>query len=98
MTVEAALTKLAYVLGRSDWELEQKKIMMESNLRGELTSPAKQNGTCRDSVIIQPLDHNLHVSIKMDNKELEYILLSHLNCMAASLGDIYMLNEVCKMM
>ncbi|XP_055319038.1 L-asparaginase isoform X2 [Sitodiplosis mosellana] len=38
MTPEAALTKLSYVLGKDDWSLETKKQIMESNLRGELTS------------------------------------------------------------
>lgn len=37
MTPEAALTKLAYVLGKETWSLDMKKQMMQSNLRGELT-------------------------------------------------------------
>jgi 60kDa lysophospholipase len=38
MTPEAALTKLSYVLSKDDWSLETKKMMMQSSLRGELTS------------------------------------------------------------
>ena len=41
MTPEAALTKLAYVLGRNDWSLETKREMMQTNLRGELTKITK---------------------------------------------------------
>jgi len=37
MTPEAALTKLSYVLGRSDWSLEKKREMLQANLKGELT-------------------------------------------------------------
>ncbi|CAG7835831.1 unnamed protein product, partial [Allacma fusca] len=37
MTPEAALTKLSYVLGRSDWNLEKKREMVQCNIRGELT-------------------------------------------------------------
>lgn len=37
MTPEAALTKLSYVLGRSDWDLATKREMLQRNLRGELT-------------------------------------------------------------
>lgn len=32
------MTKLSYVLSKDDWSIETKKQMMESNLRGELTS------------------------------------------------------------
>lgn len=39
MTCEAALTKLSYVLGRTEWSLEKKREMMKVSLRGEMTSP-----------------------------------------------------------
>lgn len=38
MTPEAALTKLAYVLGKAEWSLEIKKQKIDSNLRGEMTA------------------------------------------------------------
>ena len=37
MTTEAALTKLSYLLGRSDLSDEERKQMLQRNLRGELT-------------------------------------------------------------
>ncbi|XP_023932689.1 L-asparaginase-like isoform X2 [Lingula anatina] len=36
MTPEAALTKLAFVIGREDWSSEDKKKKLSQNLRGEL--------------------------------------------------------------
>lgn len=37
MTPEAALTKLSYVLSKKEWTLEEKKKMLQADLRGELT-------------------------------------------------------------
>ncbi|XP_077300869.1 L-asparaginase [Arctopsyche grandis] len=37
MTIEAALTKLSYVLSKNEWDFETKQRMMMDNLRGELT-------------------------------------------------------------
>lgn len=37
MTVEAALTKLSYVLGKDEWDLPTKRKMMQRNIRGEMT-------------------------------------------------------------
>lgn len=37
MTPEAALTKLSYVLSKREWTLEEKKKMLQADLRGELT-------------------------------------------------------------
>ncbi len=35
--LKAALTKLSYVLSKADWSLEEKRLSMMSNLRGEMT-------------------------------------------------------------
>jgi len=45
MTPEAALTKLSYVLGKSQWDIKTKREMLQRNLRGELTKvvPKPQN-------------------------------------------------------
>lgn len=37
MTTEAALAKLSYILGKTEWDLEKKRQMVLRNLRGELT-------------------------------------------------------------
>ncbi|XP_017772786.1 PREDICTED: L-asparaginase-like [Nicrophorus vespilloides] len=39
ITTEAALTKLIYVLGFKNLSLDEKKTMMMTNLRGEITKP-----------------------------------------------------------
>ncbi|XP_042142616.1 L-asparaginase-like [Ixodes scapularis] len=46
MTPEAALTKLSYVLSKTEWTHETKKKMLQENLRGELTvsAPNKKTG------------------------------------------------------
>ncbi|KAH7952123.1 hypothetical protein HPB52_018942 [Rhipicephalus sanguineus] len=44
MTPEAALTKLAYVLSKSEWTLDEKKKKLQENLRGELTTGPSDAG------------------------------------------------------
>ena len=48
MTPEAALTKLAYVLSKSEWDVSTKRQMMQSCLRGELTVPRIQHANGSD--------------------------------------------------
>lgn len=43
MTAEATLTKLAYVLSKPEWDIQKKRKMMETNLRGELTTCDRVN-------------------------------------------------------
>ncbi len=38
MTAEAALTKLSYVLSKSEWDNEKKREMMNANMAGEVTT------------------------------------------------------------
>ena len=37
MTPEAALTKLAYVLAKDEWDIDTKRQMMQTNIAGEMT-------------------------------------------------------------
>lgn len=50
MTPEAALTKLAYVLSKSEWDVNTKRQMMQSCLRGELTVARLQNANGNDII------------------------------------------------
>ena len=58
MTPEAALTKLSYLLEKSDVSIERKRELMEENIRGELTvlDPQYQASvTLKDSAILQSI-------------------------------------------
>lgn len=64
MTPEAALTKLAYVLGKKDVTTEQRKEMLASNLRGEMTFPKILNDkqyTMKDGEFVKTVAKSLKV-------------------------------------
>ncbi|ELT98565.1 hypothetical protein CAPTEDRAFT_208987 [Capitella teleta] len=66
MTVEAALMKLSYVLGRNDFTAEQKREMMGKDLCGEMTPyPNLYNAGCLDEGEI----YNRHNLVKPLRKE-----------------------------
>lgn len=48
MTVEAALTKLSYLLGRPDLNVDEIRKLMATSLCGELTCGGTENVTCDD--------------------------------------------------
>lgn len=58
MTPESALCKLSYVLGRNDWDIEKKRDMLITSLRGELTKiptkPAQFVGSNHGSYVSTP--------------------------------------------
>lgn len=70
MTPEAALTKLAYVLSKSEWDVNTKRQMMQSCLRGELTVPRLQHVNGND--ILEVVDECLFLE---PNKYLKNILI-----------------------
>uniref|UniRef100_A0A158P9Q2 asparaginase n=1 Tax=Angiostrongylus cantonensis TaxID=6313 RepID=A0A158P9Q2_ANGCA len=55
MTSEAAMTKLCYVLGKDEWDLDTKKMMLRSNLRGEMT-------VTNESILTRELDIIPHIA------------------------------------
>ncbi|CAH0756553.1 unnamed protein product [Diatraea saccharalis] len=59
MTPEAALTKLSYVLSKSELSYQQKVEMMGTNIRGELTSTA--SFAIEDSTLIDALASSLNI-------------------------------------
>ncbi|KAH8359918.1 hypothetical protein KR093_009577, partial [Drosophila rubida] len=61
MTQEAALTKLAYVLGKDNLSLQQKKQMLQLNLRGELTTKTSIS-KINDVDLIEGVARTLHLS------------------------------------
>ncbi|PNF24025.1 L-asparaginase [Cryptotermes secundus] len=69
MTPEAALTKLSYVLSKTDWDLNTKRELMQRNLRGELSSG--QDGSTKPSRMLT----NYGLITKEDQAELESVIL-----------------------
>ncbi|XP_016840542.1 L-asparaginase 1 isoform X1 [Nasonia vitripennis] len=72
MTPEAALTKLAYVLSKTEWDTATKRSMMETNLRGELT--AGRSVTLQDWDLVDAVGRSLRISSPSEFKELGAIL------------------------
>ena len=65
MTPEAALTKLSYVLGKEELTVDDRRRLMEENIRGELTVfPSQHQGTftLKDSEIFQIVTKALRLS------------------------------------
>jgi hypothetical protein len=68
MTPEAALTKLAYVLSKSEWDTNTKRVMMETNLRGEMTS--NRSDSMQDWDLVDSIGRSLRISSPTEFKEL----------------------------
>lgn len=68
MTPEAALTKLAYVLSKTEWDMDTKRTMIETNLRGELT--AGRSPVMQDWDLVDAVARSLHVSSPTELNEL----------------------------
>ncbi|XP_047353242.1 L-asparaginase 1 isoform X1 [Vespa velutina] len=73
MTPEAALTKLAYVLSNTDWNVKRKRRIMQSNLRGELTS--SQLPFMFESDLVNAVARSLKLSSRAEFQELTSILI-----------------------
>ncbi|XP_043526263.1 L-asparaginase [Frieseomelitta varia] len=72
MTPEAALTKLAYVLSKTEWDLQTKLEMMQTNLRGELT--AGRPPRHEDLDLVEAVARSLRLSSTAERQELGSIL------------------------
>nr|XP_005988018.2 PREDICTED: 60 kDa lysophospholipase-like [Latimeria chalumnae] len=95
MTPEAALAKLAYVLGKDQLSMEEKSKMLYENLRGEMT--VARNGTeisLRDSKFIQVIAKCLSVSCKEELEAIRDALTPALACAAAKTGDLSALEAI----
>ncbi|XP_011861539.1 PREDICTED: L-asparaginase isoform X2 [Vollenhovia emeryi] len=86
MTPEAALTKLAYVLSKYDWDTETKRQIMQTNLRGELT--AGQPPTIQDWDLVEAVARSLRLSSVAELQELGSILFpAMLNAAGADISQ-----------
>ncbi|XP_041132455.1 60 kDa lysophospholipase-like isoform X2 [Polyodon spathula] len=98
MTPEAALSKLSYVLGKSQLSMEQKRKMLSENLRGEMLAPLKgATFSLRDSRFIQVIARSLSVSCKEELEAVRDALNPTLACSAAKIGDINALEAIWEM-
>uniref|UniRef100_F1KVU4 asparaginase n=1 Tax=Ascaris suum TaxID=6253 RepID=F1KVU4_ASCSU len=89
MTCEAALTKLSYVLGKDEWDLAEKRRMMERNIRGEIT--VSKSATLQELEIIPELARFLCISSSEEVQLLRNALFPPLLCHAARNGDVDLL-------
>lgn len=99
MTPEAALTKLAYVLAKDEWDIDTKRQMMQTNIAGEMTvMNFKDDGwkslTGRaenesDNVnLIDAVAKTLRVTSTEEIEGLTDVLMPSILCAAVYTGDI----------
>lgn len=94
MTPEAALTKLAYVLSKSEWSTEKKRQMIQTNLRGELTS--NKPGCVHESKLVKAVATSMKLTTKSEFLELTSILFPALLNAAILKSDISKLELLLK--
>ncbi len=96
---KAALTKLSYVLSKSEWSLEEKRQKMMTNTNGEMTvlqrageedlasaSPSAAKGT--DLKLVQAVAKSLSMQTFEELKGAEEVLLPSILCSAAFQGSV----------
>ena len=93
MTPEAALTKLSYVLSKDEWDLETKRQMMMTNLRGELTLP--HTTLVKEMELIEALARSLHLSSSEEMDQLKDVLFPSLICSAVKVISNFLLFQSC---
>ncbi|KFD47178.1 hypothetical protein M513_11947, partial [Trichuris suis] len=93
LTVEAALTKLAYVLGRADLSLYEKKALMSQNLRGELTV-ATESHIGRDHELVTRMAGCLNLTTTQELRLLRELMYPMLVCQAVCQGNIALLKSL----
>jgi len=94
MTPEAALTKLSYVLSKDDWDLDTKRQMMLTNLRGELTVPYQSR--FKDLEMFEAVARFLHMSSSEEMDELKDSFFPSVLCSAVKTADVRQLKSLQK--
>ncbi|XP_054652296.1 60 kDa lysophospholipase isoform X2 [Dunckerocampus dactyliophorus] len=98
MTPEAALSKLSYVLAKTEIGLDAKKKMMGQNLRGEMSADLAGAKLClSDSKFIQVIAKSLSISCKEELEAVRDALTPPLACAATKIGDIEALEALKEM-
>ncbi|KAJ1348624.1 hypothetical protein KIN20_003974 [Parelaphostrongylus tenuis] len=93
MTSEAAMTKLCYVIGKDEWDLETKKMMLQSNLRGEMTV-TNESILTRELDIIPHIAKCLRLSSGDEVQLIRDIILPPLFCDAAKTNKPELLKRI----
>jgi len=95
MTPEAALTKLSYVLGKTDLSWNEKQELIRSNIRGELTvANTKEQFSLKDNSFIAAVASSLQIGSSEEMKYVRQALLPVLMSCAASSGNVKTLEEL----
>lgn len=85
MTPEACLAKLSYVLSKDEWNIEQKRNMVRTNLRGELSVIRER---VEDISLVQAIAQTLKVSTSYEIDSLRAALYPAIVCAIAAKGDV----------
>ncbi|KAK3093431.1 hypothetical protein FSP39_015649 [Pinctada imbricata] len=94
MTTEAALTKLSYILGKEEWDIDKKRKMMTRNLRGEMTVVRNETISIMDFELIDSVAKCLSISSTEEVNKLRDALYPNLTCAAAMAGDVQALQKL----
>ncbi|XP_030381287.1 L-asparaginase [Scaptodrosophila lebanonensis] len=92
MTPESALSKLAYVIGKQEWTLDVKRQMLQTNLRGELTTTAAPK--MEDYDLVDAVARSLHLSSPQELDQLGATLFPAMINAAVVDGDIKKINNL----
>lgn len=92
MTPEAALTKLSYVIAKSEWSLDTKKDMLKANLRGELT--VVQTPWVDNVSLIDVIAKSLNISSYDELQSLKTILYPSILCSVTAKNDLALLDTM----
>jgi len=94
MTPEAALTKLSYVLAKDEWNLETKRQMLVTNLRGELTIPHQNR--IKDLEMFEAVARFLHLSSGEEMDDMKDVFFPSLVCSAVKTTNVGKLESLQK--
>ncbi|XP_035224089.1 L-asparaginase-like isoform X2 [Stegodyphus dumicola] len=86
MTPEAALTKLSYVLSKTEWSIQTKRTMMKTNLRGELTVHKEMK--VEDLDVFTSIIQSLRLSTSEEIDALQDALSPTILCSIVSEGNL----------
>ncbi|XP_017005068.2 L-asparaginase 1 [Drosophila takahashii] len=92
MTQEAAFTKLAYVLAKPEWDVANKKKVLQLSLRGELTT--NKVAKINDIDLIEGVARTLHMSTALERQQMCSTFYPALVAAAVTEGDVHKLGDL----